>query len=228
MPLVSRWSRSFHRWISYFIGALVLLWVVSGVVMMFPPPPTIRAADTGAFDPSIVVRSPSEAVQALPAAGRRVRGVALRNLAGRLVYDFTGQNGAHILVDATTAQRVELTDSFASRLARRVMADSTVTYTVRQITEHDKGYRFGLLPAYRIALDDKSRTVMHVAADGSITSTSNRSRFRAAMAALHELQIPGDVIPGRLRKLLLLGASALTIILALTGYILALPVRRRG
>jgi hypothetical protein len=228
VPIITRWSRSLHRWLAYVIGALVVLWIASGVVMMFPPPPTIRVADSGPLDPSTAVRSPSEAVQALPAAGRRVRSVTMRNLAGRLVYDFTGQNGAHILVDATTAQRVELADSFAVTLARRVMVDSSVSYTVRQITEHDKGYRFGLLPAYRIALDDKSRTVIHVAADGSISSTSNRSRFRAAMASLHELQIPGDVIPGRLRKLLLLGASALTIILALTGYILALPVRRRG
>jgi uncharacterized iron-regulated membrane protein len=228
VPIISRWSRSLHRWIAYVLGALVILWVVTGVVMMFPAPPTIRAADSAPLDPSAALRSPSEAVQALPAARRRVRGVTLRNLAGRLVYDFAGQNGAHILVDATTAQRVELTDSLAVTLARRVMVDSTGNYSVRQITQHDQGYRFGPLPVYRIELDDKSRTLLYVAPDGSITSTSNRSRVRATMAALHEFEIPGVRIPAKLRKLLLLGASTFTIVLALTGYILALPARRRA
>lgn len=227
MPSFSFWSRKFHRWIAYVLGALVMLWVVSGVVMMFPPPPTIRGASTP-LDPALAVRSPSEAVQALPAAGRRVRGVTLRDLAGRLVYDFVGQNGAHILVDATTARRVELNDSLAVELARRVMFDSTVQYTVRQITEHDQKYRFGLLPAYRVEVEDTPRTILHVTPDGNITSTSKRSRLRAVMAALHEFQIPGDLIPPKPRKLLLLGASALTIILSLTGYILTLPVRRRS
>lgn len=227
MPLVSRWSRSFHRWIAYVLGALVILWVVTGIVMMFPPPPTIRGGGAQ-IDVATAVRSPSEALQAIPETARPVRSVKLTDLAGRLVYDFVARGGAHILVDAASAQRVSLNDSLAVSLVRAVMVDSTAGYTVRQITEHDADYRFGVLPAFRVQLNDASRTIVHVAADASISSTSSRSRFRAVMAALHEFQLPGNLIPGRLRKLLLLGASAFTIILAITGYILALPVRRRG
>ncbi len=228
MPTVTRWSRSFHRWIAYVLGALVILWVVTGVVMLFPPAPTIRNLGSTQIDAAAAVRSPSDALQAIPETARPVRGVGLRDVGGRLTYDFVARGGAHILVDAVTAQRLMLTDSIATSLVRRVMIDSTISVSVRQITEHDQNYRFGVLPAFRVKLNDALQTIVHVAADGSITSTSSRSRFRAVMAALHELQLPGDVIPGRVRKLLLLGASALTIVLAITGYILALPVRRRG
>lgn len=227
MPIVSRWSRSFHRWIAYGLGALVILWAVTGVIMMFPPAPTIRSGGAQ-IDVATAVRSPSEALQAIPETARPVRSVKLTDLGGRLVYDFVARGGAHMLVDAASAQRIMLNDSLAVSLVRAVIVDSSASYSVRQITDHDGDYRFGVLPAFRVELNDATRTIVHVAADGSITSTSSRSRLRAVMAALHEFQLPGNLIPGKLRKLLLLGASALTIILALTGYILALPVRRRG
>lgn len=208
------------------LGALVILWVVSGVVMMFPPPPTIRSLGSTQMDAAAAVRSPSEALQAIPETARPVRSVALREVGGRLTYDFVARGGAHILVDAATAQRVMLSDSLAASLVRKVMIDSSISLSVSKITNHDQDFRFGALPAFRVQLNDAPTTIVHVAADGSITSTSNRSRLRATMAALHEFQIGGDLIPGKLRKLLLLGASAFTIILALTGYILALPIRR--
>lgn len=227
MPIVVRWSRSVHRWIAYVLGALVILWVVTGVVMMFPPPPTIRAG-SAQIDVATAVRSPSEALQAITETARPIRSVKLTDLGGRLVYDFIARGGAHILVDAASAQRVMLSDSLAVSLVRAVMVDSSASYSVRRITDHDQDYRFGVLPAFRVEVNDATRTIVHVAADGSITSTSSRSRLRAVMAALHEFQLPGNLIPGRPRKMLLLGASAFTIILAITGYILALPVRRRG
>ena len=228
MPILGRWSRQFHRWIAYGLGALVLLWVVTGVVMMFPPESTLKPTGGTRVDPSSAVRSPSDALQAVPETARPVRAVSLKEVDGKFVYDFVARGGAHILVDAATAQRVMLSDSLASSLVRRFLIDSTITFRVRRITEYDRNYRFGVLPAFRAELNDASHTLVHVAADGSISSSSNRSRFRAAMAGLHEFQVPGNIIPNRMRKLLLLGASALAIVLALTGYILVLPARRRG
>jgi hypothetical protein len=224
----SRWSRQFHRWIAYGLGALVLLWVVSGVVMLFQPARTIRSVASEQADPSAAVHSPSEALQTIPQTARPVRSVGLKEVGGRLVYDFVARGGAHILVDAATAQRIVLNDSVASALLRALMIDSTVHFSVRRITRHDQSYRFGVLPAYRMELNDAPRTIAHVAADGSITSTSKRSRIRAVLAGLHEFQWPGNVIPNRIRRLLLFGASALAIVLTLTGYILALPARWRG
>jgi hypothetical protein len=227
MPWLSRRSRQFHRWLAYGLGAVVALWVVTGIVMLFPPAPTIRPQGNDSIDIARAVRSPSEAAQALPDEARRIRTLALRDVAGRLVYDFVSQRGAHILVDATTAQRVEVTDSLALALARRVMPDSSVSSSVRQITQFDDKYRFGALPAFRIELSDAAHTIIHVGTDAAITSSSSRSRLRAKVAGLHEFIVPGDLIPARMRKVLLIGTSALTIILVLTGYVLSLPVRRR-
>ena len=74
----------------------------------------------------------------------------------------------------------------------------------------------------------RSARSLHVAADGNVTSTSKRSRLRGILVVLHEFQIPGDRVPARPRRALLLGASALTFILVVTGYVLALSVRRRS
>ena len=229
MIKVTRWSRQFHRWLAYGLGVIVALWVVTGVVMLFPPAPSTLPAANTPIDLSAAVRSPGEAAQALPKdSPLRVRSLALRHLGGRLVYHFVLAQGEHVFVDAATAQRVELSDSLALALARSVMVDASVTRSVTRITQHDSRYRFGILPVVRIELGDAQRTLVHVAADGSVTSTSKRSRLRGTMAALHEFQIPGNLIPARPRKALLLGASALTIILIVTGYVLALPVRRRS
>lgn len=229
MIKVTRWSRQLHRWLAYGLGVIVALWVVTGVVMLFPPPPTTLPAANTPIDLSAAVRSPGEAAQALPKDSLlRVRSLALRHLGDRLVYHFVLAQGEHVFVDAATAQRVELSDSLALALARGVMVDTSLTRSVTRITQHDARYRFGMLPVVRIALGDAQRTLVHVAADASVTSTSKRSRLRGTMAALHEFQIPGNLIPARPRKALLLGASALTIILIVTGYVLALPVRRRS
>lgn len=228
MPWLSRGSRQLHRWLAYGLGAVVALWVVTGVVMLIPPAPTIRPSGNESIDVARAARSPSEAARALPDDARRVRALALREISGRLVYDFVSQRGAHILVDAATAQRVDLTDSIALSLARRVMTDSSVSSSVSKITRYDDKYRFGALPAFRIQLADAAHTVIHVGADATITSSSSRSRLRAKLAGLHEFNIPGDLIPTRVRKALLIGTSALAIILVLTGYVLSLPVRRRA
>lgn len=228
MIRLTRWSRQFHRWIAYVLGAVITLWIVTGVAMVLPPPPTTRPVDLPSIDPVAAVRSPREAALALSTLGDQpVRSLALRDLGGRLVYHFALDRGDHVFVDATTAQRVELTDSLALALARRVMFDTSITTSVRKLTQHDSRYRVGALPAYRIELNDPSRTLIHIAGDGTIFSTSSRSRLRQKMAAWHEFQLPGNVVPGRLRKVLVLGASALTLCLVLTGYVLALPLRRR-
>jgi uncharacterized iron-regulated membrane protein len=225
---VLRWSRQFHRWIAYVLGALVLLWIVTGVVMMFPPPVTTRAPAAEVINPADAARTPAEALQALALGEPAVRSLALRQLAGRLVYDFTLPNGSHAFVDATSAQRVAFDDSLAAALLRGVVPNNASPRVSQRLAQHDQQYRFGALPAYRFELNDAAGTLVHVASDGMVSSTSRRGRFRAVMAALHEFQLPGGLIPQRPRKLLLLGASAFTIVLVVTGYALVLPTRWFG
>lgn len=224
---VARWSRSFHRWIAYGGGVIVALWVVTGIVMIFPAPPATRAQPAAVIDPAAALRTPSEAAQALPANHAPVRSVTLRDLGGRLVYDILLQNARHVFVDATTARRIEFSDSLALALARRVMLDSSVALNVTRLTTFDRRYRMGMLPAYRVELHDRAGTLIHVAADGSSNATSGRSRWRGVMGNLHVFQLPGVSLPARPRKLLLVATSVLTVVLVVTGYVLALPRRWR-
>lgn len=223
-----RGSRQIHRWIAYVLGALVLIWIVTGVVMMFPPPPTTRMAAADVIHPEEAARTPAEALQTLALGEPVVRSLTLRPLAGRLVYDFTLPNGSHAFVDAKTAQRVAFDDSLARTLLAAVVPDGAAARSMTRLDAHDDQYRFGGLPVYRFELNDAAGTLVHIAADGVVSSTSRRGRFRAVMAALHEFQLPGGLIPQKPRKLLLLGASAFTVLLIGTGYILVLPARWFG
>jgi uncharacterized iron-regulated membrane protein len=222
----TRWSRTFHRWIAYGTGVAVALWTVTGIVMLLPPAQTTLTPRPATIDAAAAARSPAEAAKALPDDHPPVRSVTLRDLAGRLVFQFMFQNGRHEFVDATTGQHVAFNDSLAAALARRVLPDTTMLRAMFPIAAHDARYPFGVLPAFRIELGDARRTLVHVAGDGSVTSTSNRSRFRAFMGGLHEFQLPGQLVPDRPRKALLLGAGLLTFVLIVTGYVLTLPARR--
>jgi uncharacterized iron-regulated membrane protein len=223
-----RGSRQLHRWIAYVIGALVLVWSVTGVVMMFPPPMTIRASAAEVINPADATRTPAEALHALALGEPAVRSLTLRRLAGRLVYDFTLPGGAHAFVDATTAEPVVFNDSLARALLNTVLIDGVTSRNMVPLAAHDDQYRFGALPAFRFELDDAAGTLVHIASDGMVSSSNRRGRFRGVMAALHEFQLPGGLIPQKPRKLLLLGASAFTIVLIVTGYVLVLPARWFG
>jgi len=221
-----RWSRSFHRWLAYGLGVIVALWVFTGIVMVVTPTPTTRPIPAKPLDPTAATRSVAEAAQALPNRAAPVRTVTLRDLGGRLIYDFVLRNGSHVLVDAATAQRIELTDSLARSLARRVVIDTSVAMSLTRLTKHDARYSAGLLPAYRVELSDDARTLIHVTADGSVNATTRFSRFRAMMGQLHEFQLRRRV-PEKPRRLALQISGILTIVLVLTGYVLTLPLRRR-
>ena len=122
--------------------------------------------------------------------------------------------------------RVEFSDSLARSLARRALIDTTVAMSLTRLATHDARYSFGPLPAYRVEVGDAAGTIIHVAADGSLNPTTRFSRFRAVMGQLHEFQLRGRV-PERPRRFSLMVSGLLTIVLVLTGYVLALPVRRR-
>jgi hypothetical protein len=223
-----RGSRQLHRWFAYITGALVLLWIVTGLVMMLQPPMTIRVPAPEVMNPADATRTPAEALNALALGEPVVRSMTLRRLAGRLVYDFTLPSGSHALVDATTAEVVAFDDSFARMLLNSVLMDGVASRSMARLEAHDNGYRFGALPAYRFELDDAAGTLVHISSDGTVNSSSRRVRLKGIMGALHEFQLPGGLVPQKARKLLLLGASAFTIVLIVTGYVLALPARWFG
>lgn len=229
MLFLLRWARRFHRWIAYGVGVVVALWVVSGIFMVLPAGPPIARTPQVTLDPAAATRTPAEAVGALGGTpGRRVRGAELRDLGGRLVYRFSMASGRYAFVDAATAQTLEFSDSLARALARYASIDVGHAATLSRITRYDRLYRNGALPAFRIELHDARGTLVHVAADGTVSESGKRSRLRALMGGLHEFQLPGIRLPDRARKALLIGVSVLTIVLVCTGYFLVLPPPRRG
>ncbi|MGQ0640173.1 MAG: hypothetical protein ACT4P6_05275 [Gemmatimonadaceae bacterium] len=228
LPRLTRWSRRLHRWLAWGLGILVAMWVITGVFMILPSAP-VRFAPLAPIDATAAVRSPNEAALALPsAAASRVRTVSRRNLGGSLLYHFVLQNGRHVFVDATTARRVEFSDTLARAIARAAIVGGEVGPPLTRLERHDRRYRTGPLPAYRFQLNNSDRTMIHVSAGGTVNATSRYNQFRAMMGRLHQFELPLIHIPSRPRRAALVVTSVITVVLVVTGYVLVFPLRRRS
>lgn len=220
--------RRVHKWMSIAVGGFLLLWVVSGLVMITPgaeelgPPPSL---DYGAMQ-----IAPAAAVQAI--AGNdtgSVAGIRLQRLRDRLVYVVALRGKPPGLVDAGTGAVVVITPELAADLARDRLPAGTAVLRVERIERGGFGYN-GPLPAYRVDLADGRGTRAYVSAEtGEVQRNARYNRVRGMFAALHVFA-PLQLVPGgeRSRKLALWGTGVVAIAVGLTGYWMALPRRKRG
>ncbi len=230
-PLLRR-SRQWHRWGAWGLGAIVLLWTVSGLFMIMPagraalrppPPPDIQLSED--------VVTPQAALAAIEAPGGdgpvKVRGVSLEPLDGRLFYRFTLRRGGTRLIDARSGAPFVLDDSTAGRLARASIRRDPGIVSVNRLTKSDGEYR-GSFPAFRVVFDDAARTTAYVSKDGGVSVPDSRMRLKQGAERLHTFNIRAltSVSPA-LRRWLLYVTSVGTVALIVTGFVLLLPVRRR-
>lgn len=225
----SRWPiRRIHKWMSVTVGFVVLIWLVSGLVM-------IAYGEGGgggprtAIDFSVMVVSPAEASRIGSAAlrGARVRSVAIRRLLDRLAYNVWTDSGT-VVIDAATGAVVTFTPDLAGRLALEGLpAGSTIEAMVR-IDRASAGYA-GPLPAFRVDVADGRGTRAYVnATTGEVQRRSRAERMRAFLTSLHGFG-PINALPhgNRARQLALWLTSLVGIGVALTGYWMALPRPKR-
>lgn len=163
-----------HKWLALVIGAQLLIWFASGVIMSFLPIDKVRGEHL--VDREAIATIPQNTSMIAPAtlvakANAPVEAVVWRMLDGRAIAEVTTGKGIR-LFDARTGAAVPPVDAVqATRIAQAAWkgTDKPVSSPSR-VTAESPEYR-GALPAWRIAFADADRTSIFVAAEsGRITA----------------------------------------------------------
>lgn len=218
---------AWHRWAGATAAAFLFVWLVSGVVLVLPPteaaPPSARSRTP--LPAAEMTVSPSEALmtarQGIGTAAPELRSVEFHEVGGRPVYRIVFRDGSLRLVDARTAETIEVGRELAVRIATGAYPGAPVD-RVQRLESHGPTYLYGPLPAYRVVFDDGAGTWAHVAErDGGLSWTNRTRRIRAVIVAFHEFSfLPPFPGGAELRWLLLVvGVGASATVLASGAYL---------
>jgi hypothetical protein len=215
-----------HRWLALIVGVQIVFWVASGLFFSIFPIERVRsehriaAIEPAPFDPALVAMSH-------PVAGMEqetlTRLTFETNAVGRPVALAEFADRAPIVIDLVDKRVISpLSAEAAAALAQAHVAGETHVREVRRITQATPEYR-GVLPAWRVALEDAEGLVVYVAADtGRVTA--RRSDLWRVYDALWALHIMDWRDHENFNNGLLILASALALIVSISGLIL-IPYR---
>lgn len=163
-----------HKWLALIVGAQLLIWFTSGVIMSFLPIDKVRGEHL--VDRESVVAVPAAVALAPPKeiiaqAGVPVKAMTWHMLDGRAVAELTTAKGVS-LFDATTGAALPPVDAkLAIRIAEAAWKSAYKPKTTASlVTKESPEYR-AALPAWRVAFADPDNTSVFVARDtGRITA----------------------------------------------------------
>jgi Na+-transporting NADH:ubiquinone oxidoreductase subunit F len=212
-----------HKWVGVCLGILVLIWLVSGIVLILPDREIIPRAFNSPGDLSTAEVSPASAAARVSSDSTAPRSVRLVGIGGRPYYQVTAEQDQKLLVDASSGQALNITAQVAESLAR--LAVGAKVASVEEIRGQRQGSSSGPPLAFLVTFDDRQRTTARVSlSDGSVRAETKLRRVRREIAELHTLQqlqtISGSKV---LREAVLHVTSIIGIFLVLTGYYLSLP-----
>lgn len=227
--------RTLHKWIFIFMGALIIIWCVSGILMILPMYwfGAVTHADKPDVDYRNITISPAEAVARLEQhSGSRLdlRRIQLKQLHNRLLYKISAEGHETGYIDSQTGEYFEFTAELAERITRTAFdIDAPLTESTRLIN-HDTSYPFGQLPVFRVRFANAQDTRYFVTENNArVTRSTILSRLRAAIVSLHTFEpVEFFTHSQQLRNGLLLLTAILTLLGAVIGYILALPSSRKN
>jgi hypothetical protein len=220
-----------HRWIAIPIGVFILVWSISGIVMVAAPrlvPPAPQPS-SGPLDLAGVGVSPAEAVASVEkriGTTVSVQSLTLKRIGDVPVYSVSVEGKGLNLVDARTGQMFTMGPELAERIARRNVPAQAATRRVELVTERAPSYPWGPLPAYRVSFDGVGSDYYVSTEDGSVLRFDTRHMVVGLIESLHTFA-PVRLLTERegVRQGLLLLTSIVAVGLGITGYFLALPRR---
>jgi hypothetical protein len=214
---------------------LLVLWVVSGLIMLMPVSDVARGSGTVAapVDWSSVVISPAQAASIAEAAGSgTARVVELKKIRTVVTYAVALVPKGHIFVDATTGKVFAITDTLAAVIAADGVQGGTaaIARIERVNAGGDRFYR-GPFPAFHATFNDAARTDAWVSiASGDARRTQASDRLKSDWGhSAHVFTPLARVRGGNRSRLGTLWITSLIALVAMAaGYWLALPARWRA
>jgi PepSY-associated TM region len=219
-------SRTIHKWIGIVVGIILLMWSVTGIILMIPA----RRAEARMqpLDLSRAVVAPAQALVAVEDSGLQVRSVTLIRIHDRTVYRIDAGRRP-LLVDARDGSRVEITPALAEAIARDALGDTAVEMRVDIIRKRDADYSSGGLPVYRVTVGGAEGAVGHVSMqDGTFIPSGGRSRLRLLAHQMHDFSVIKEWVTTEwFYRTLAIIAASLALVSIFTGYWLTIPPRKR-
>lgn len=163
-----------HKWLALIIGAQLLIWFSSGVIMSFLPIEQVRGehlVDRGGVVavPAGVALAPPQRI--IAQAGAPVEAMTWHMMGGRPVAELTTAKRVRLFDAETGAALPPIDAKLATRIAEKAWkAADKPKSTASLVTQESPEYR-AALPAWRIAFADPDHTSIFVARDtGRITA----------------------------------------------------------
>lgn len=225
---MTRLFLSVHKWVGIALGVLLFIWLVSGIVMIWPmkliaPPVANRLTDV-----RDVTLSPAQAGALV--ATREGDTAALREFTlviinGQAHYRLALKSGKYYLLNASTGERLTVDRDQAAAMALAGLPAPLPVAGVEEVRRHNFAYPRGPLPVWRVNFGDPKHTVAWVAPpDGSIAYSTGGHRVRYFIAALHTFDQIKTMGFSKATQHWVLGlTSAVAVLLVFTGYYLVLP-----
>lgn len=127
MPTIrtQRLTRQIHLWFGLVVGLQLLVWVISGLVMVARPIEAVRGADMRKAAPALLLPSGDDALALATAGLSAIERVELANVLGRPAWRITA-GGRVRLADAGSGLALTLTARDAAEIAKTAtMASGT-------------------------------------------------------------------------------------------------------
>lgn len=169
---VKRFIHLFHRWSGIGFCLLMLLWLVSGVVMLYVGYPRLLPQERLAALPVLATEDCCVPVATALAHSRdttQVQELQLTSIGGATRYRLREGDGSLLVVDALTGQRLLSPDearALASALASARAYLPGAPARLLDRVEDDRWSHSRLMdahrPLYRVQMDDAARTLLYV------------------------------------------------------------------
>ena len=210
---------SIHKWIGVVIGIQVLLWVAGGLVMSAFPIELVRGETQAARHEPTAISADEFGVdlrETLAAHGP-VTGLRTLRIAGKLHVEAQRGEGTPLLIDAADGRVLDGIDEATARaVAGRDFTGEGGIAAATLVNERLSEYR-GALPVWQLRFDDARETTIYVSAQNGqvVARRTDIWRLYDFFWMLHIMDYRERV---DFNHGLLIGASALALVLAATGF----------
>ncbi len=217
-----------HHWLGLLLGAQVIIWMASGVVMSWFSLNWVRGETTAQSDIAppelapVSYASPGGVIAQVEGATE----VRLKTWLNRRVYEVQGYDRT-VLFDADTGEKLSpIKEKDARRVARHDYVGPGEIVIIRLMNNPPQEYR-GDRPVWRADFDDRDQTRLYISPDtGNVVARRNRIwRIFDFFWMLHIMDYDERQ---DFNNPLLRAASATGFLFALSGLLLVVMRLRRG
>jgi len=209
-----------HKWLAVAAGLASIVWFVSGVAIVLPEPrgsTAVAATEMNVNDVRVSVQEAVAAAEAVAGRPLKVRGVELKMLGHRVLYEIASDAGTR-LVDAASGQPVTLDEATTRAVAESLLSGRAQITSLELRRRHVLGYGYGPLPVFHIRTDAADGSVIFIAQNtGEVRSFSRAQLWRIAFHDAHNFSLLRGLLPGRAIRGLLLLTSVVATVMGVFG-----------